>query len=378
MKAHKVLFVFGTRPEAIKMAPVILELKRFKSLFKTLVVVTAQHRQMLDRVLKVFGIKPDYDLGVMRENQSLTDVTVRVLRRLEPVLKKEKPDVVMVQGDATSAFAAALAAYYQKIPIGHIEAGLRTNDKYAPFPEEANRRFITTIADYHFAPTEWARQNLLQEGVDPCRVYVTGNTVIDALYWIRKKQKHRSQQESSWRVLLLTLHRRESFGKPLMAICRAILLLVERNPDIEVVYPVHPNPNVQMPVKTILGKRERIRLVAPMDYPDLVRVMEQAYLVMTDSGGITEEAPALGKPVLILRDKTERPEAVKAGVARLVGTDPKRVVAETERLLRSRVAYRRMQGKGSPYGDGRAAQRIRKLLLKALVSRGDCGAPGSQ
>ncbi len=366
MRPHKVLFVFGTRPEAIKMAPVIKELKRFKGLFRTSVVVTAQHREILVPVLRIFGIKPDYDLGVMKENQSLTDVTVRVLRRLEPVLRKERPDLAMVQGDATSAFAAALAAYYQKIPVGHIEAGLRTQDKYAPFPEEVNRRFITTVADFHFAPTEWARKNLLQEGVDPHRVYVTGNTVIDALYWIRRKQKRPRQRESNRLVLLLTLHRRESFGKPLMAICRAILALIKRNPDIEVIYPVHPNPNVRLPVKALLGERERIHLVAPLDYPDFVRVLERCYLVLTDSGGVTEEAPALRKPVLILREKTERPEAVKAGVAKLVGIEPKTVVNETERLLRHPLAYRRMQGKGSPYGDGKAAQRIRRLLLKVL------------
>ncbi|MGQ9678238.1 MAG: non-hydrolyzing UDP-N-acetylglucosamine 2-epimerase [bacterium] len=363
--------MFGTRPEAIKMAPVIMELNRFRNRFKSVVAVTAQHRQMLDRVLEIFGIRPDYDLGIMRENQSLTDVTVRVLRRLEPVLKKENPDLVMVQGDATSAFAAALAAYYRQILIGHIEAGLRTFDKYTPFPEEVNRRFITTIADFHFAPTRWARQNLLREGIDPRRVYLTGNTVIDALFWVRRKEFKKLRDEVKERsvkrkVLLLTLHRRESFGKPLQGICQAILSLIERNPDVEVVYPVHPNPNVWLPVKSTLGGRERIHLVSPLDYPELVQLLGRAYLVLTDSGGITEEAPALGKPVLILRAKTERPEAIAAGVARLVGFQPEKIVSETEKLLYSKDSYRRMQKGRSPYGDGKAAKRIRKVLMEIL------------
>lgn len=371
MKASKVLFVFGTRPEAIKMAPVIIELNRFRNRFKSVVAVTAQHRQLLDRVLEIFGIRPDYDLGIMRENQSLTDVTVRVLRRLEPVLKKETPNLVMVQGDATSAFAAALAAYYQQILIGHIEAGLRTFDKYIPFPEEANRRFITTVADFHFAPTRWARQNLLREGVDPRRVYVTGNTVIDTLFWIKEKQFKELRVEvtrcsGKRKVLLFTLHRRESFGKPLRGICQAILALIERNPDVEVVYPVHPNPNVRLPVKAVFRGRPRIHLVPPLDYPELVQVLERAYLVLTDSGGITEEAPALGKPVLILRTKTERPEAVAAGVAKLVGVEPAKIVTETEKLLYSKSSYRRMQRKRSIYGDGKASQRIRKVLMAML------------
>lgn len=370
MKSYKVLFVFGTRPEAIKMAPVIMELNRFQNWFKSVVAVTAQHRQMLDRVLEIFGIRPDYDLGIMRENQSLTDVTVRVIRRLEPVLKKETPNLVMVQGDATSAFAAALAAYYQQILIGHIEAGLRTFDKYTPFPEEANRRFITTVADFHFAPTRWARQNLLREGVDPRRIFVTGNTVIDALFWMKRKKKLKSKEmrrSVKRKILLFTLHRRESFGKPLLGICQAILALIERNPDVEVVYPVHPNPNVRLPVKAAFKGRERIRLVPPLDYPELVQVLERAYLVLTDSGGITEEAPALGKPVLILRTKTERPEAVAAGVAKLVGVESEKIVTETEKLLYSKDSYRGMQKKRSLYGDGKASQRIRKVLLSMFA-----------
>lgn len=396
MRPHKVLFAFGTRPEAIKLAPVIEELKRYPKIFEVRVVITAQHREILDQVLTLFKIKPDYNLGVMRENQSVTDVLVYCLRRLEPVLKREKPEAVLVQGDATSAFAGALAAYYQKVRVGHIEAGLRTNDKFAPFPEEVNRKFITTIADWHFAPTEMAKNNLLQEGVPKSRVYVTGNTVIDALLWIRSKVKSQNAQQNremkSWRdegmesfslspsipfsllnfdlcrrrMLLVTLHRREIFGKPLERICRALVTLIKQNPDVEVVWPVHPNPNVHKPVKEILGKIKRVHLVPPLDYIEFVQLLERAYLVLTDSGGIQEEAPSLDKPVLVLREKTERPEVLSAGCGLLVGTDPNVIVATTEKLLRSERSYRKMAKAVNPLGDGKAAIRIRRILTRVL------------
>ncbi len=378
-KRRKVLFAFGTRPEAIKLAPVINELRRYPERFNVRVVVTAQHREMLDQVLSLFKIKPDYDLGVMREGQSLSDTLVHSLRRLEPVMKKEQPEVVLVQGDATSAFASALAAYYHKIPVAHIEAGLRTLDKFAPFPEEVNRRFITIIADWHFAPTLKAKENLLQEGVPESRIYVTGNTVIDALLWVRSKvcpersRGVKSQNDGAEgaianhrRLILVTLHRRESFGKPLKRICRALVALVKRNPDVIIVYPVHPNPSVRKPVKRFLGGIKNIRLVPPLDYRQFVELLEQAYLVLTDSGGVQEEAPSLGKPVLVLREKTERPEILAAGCARLVGTDPARIITATEKLLRSKATYQKMAQAPNPYGDGKAAKRIRQILAQLL------------
>ncbi len=376
MRKGKVLFVFGTRPEAIKLAPLIRELQEQKPRFDVRVVVTAQHRQLLDQVLEIFSIHPDYDLGIMQENQPLSAVLVRALTGLEGILKKEMPDMVVVQGDATSAFAGALAAYYQKIPIAHVEAGLRTNDKYAPWPEEINRRFITALADYHFAPTRMAKDNLLREGVDRKRVYVTGNTVIDALLFIRRHGVKPpapvlSRFHPRRRLLLLTLHRRESFGPVLAEICRGVALVVDNYPDVEVVYPVHLNPNVKNPVKRLLGGKERIYLVPPLMYSDFVALLSRAYLVLTDSGGVTEEAPALGKPVLILREKTERMEAVAAGVARLVGTRAEKIFKETGRLLNAPALYRRMAQGKSPFGDGRAARRITKILMRVLGSRTD-------
>lgn len=365
-KGRKVLFAFGTRPEAIKLAPVINELRRYPEKFNVRVVVTAQHREMLDQALSLFQIKPDYDLGIMREGQSLSDTLVNSLRRLEPVIKKEQPDVVLVQGDATSAFAGALAAYYHKIPVAHIEAGLRTLDKFAPFPEEVNRRFITVIADWHFAPTLKAKENLLKEGVPESRIYVTGNTVIDALLWIRSRGKTPKPIANHRRLILVTLHRRESFGKPLKRICRALVALIKRNPELTIVYPVHPNPNVRQPVKKLLGGRKNIRLIPPLDYRQFVQLLEQAYLVLTDSGGIQEEAPSLGKPVLVLREKTERPEILAAGCARLVGTDPARIITATEKLLCSERDYQKMARAPNPYGDGKAAIRIRQILAQLL------------
>jgi UDP-N-acetylglucosamine 2-epimerase (non-hydrolysing) len=364
---RRVMFCFGTRPEAIKLAPVILELARRPRALKPLVLVTAQHRHMLDQVLRVFDIEPDYDLDLMRPGQSLADVTVAVLRGVERVLRRGRPDVVVVQGDTTSALAAALAAFYERIPVAHVEAGLRTNDKYSPYPEEMNRRLVSGLADLHFAPTQAAKQNLLMEGVPRARIHVTGNTVVDALKAIRRSKAvwHVPALDKiapERRVILVTAHRRESFGPGFDRICRALRTVVERNPDVEVVYSMHLNPNVRKPVRAILGEVPRVHLIEPLEYLPFVRLMERAYLILTDSGGIQEEAPALGKPVLVMRDVTERPEAIEAGTAKLVGTGVETVVSATERLLRSVVAYRKMARVRNPFGDGRASVRITAAL----------------
>ena len=361
------MFCFGTRPEAIKLAPVIRELARHPREFVPIVLVTAQHRHMLDQVLRVFDIQPDYDLDLMRPGQSLADLTVGVLRGVERVLRRVRPDMVMVQGDTTSALAAALAAFYERIAVGHVEAGLRTNDKYSPYPEEMNRRLVSSLADLHFAPTRGAKENLLREGVPRRRVHVTGNTVVDALRaMLQSKAKWRvpilGVIAPQHRVALVTAHRRESFGLGFEGICHALRTIIERNPDVEVVYPVHLNPNVRKPARAILGRVSRVHLIEPLEYLPFVRLMERAYVILTDSGGIQEEAPALGKPVLVMRDVTERPEAVEAGTAKLVGTDPDAIVAATERLLRSTVAYRKMARAPSPFGDGRASARIAAAL----------------
>jgi len=370
---RRVMFCFGTRPEAIKLAPVIRELARHPKEFQPAVLVTAQHREMLDQVLRVFDIKPDHDLDVMRPGQSLADVTVGVLRGVERVLRRARPDMVMVQGDTTSAFAAALAAFYERIPVGHVEAGLRTNDKYSPYPEEMNRRLVSSLADLHFAPTRAAKENLLGEGVPRGRIHVTGNTVVDALKAMRRSKAvwrvpilDRIAPEQ--RVILVTAHRRESFGPGFDRICRALRMIVERNSDVVVVYPVHLNPNVRKPVRGILSGVPRVHLVEPLEYLPFVRLMERAYLILTDSGGIQEEAPALGKPVLVMRDKTERPEAVAAGTAMLVGTETGVIVAATERLLHSTAAYRKMAHARNPFGDGRASGRIVAALRRFFLA----------
>jgi len=367
------MFCFGTRPEAIKLVPVIKELARQPMEFAPVVLVTAQHRHMLDQVLRVFEIELDHDLDVMRPGQSLAEVTVAVLRGVERVLRRNRPDIVMVQGDTTSALAAALAAFYQRIPVGHVEAGLRTNDKYSPYPEEMNRRLVSSLADLHFAPTRTAKENLLREGVSRGRIHVTGNTVVDAL-------KATLQSKAKWRVpvlegiaakhpvILVTAHRRESFGSGLEHICLALRNIVERNPGVEIVYPVHLNPAVRRPVRAILGAVPRVHLIKPLEYLPFVRLMERSYLILTDSGGIQEEAPALGKPVLVMRDVTERPEAVEAGTARLVGTDAEAIVSATERLLRSDVAYRKMARVRNPFGDGSASARIATALRRFLTA----------
>ena len=384
------------------MAPVVLALRKAEG-FQVRVCVTAQHRQMLDQVLALFGIRPDADLNVMRQDQSLTDITAEVLQKMEPVLKKDRPDLVLVHGDTTTSLAASLAAFYQRIPVGHVEAGLRTGDKYYPYPEEINRHLTDALADYRFAPTPLARENLLLEGIPTERIWVTGNTVIDALLWTVKKTRRRSKASTpsalyyppsairtGRRLILVTAHRRENFGRPLEEICLALRDLVKKFPDVEVLYPVHLNPNVREAVrKTLDGfgtswvrgapavlkrfaggpgrpKSGRIVLTEPLDYEPFVALMDASYLILTDSGGIQEEAPSLGKPVLVLRDETERPEAVEAGTVTLVGPHREKIVLEASRLLEDPQAYRSMARSVNPYGDGRAAGRIVRALRDYL------------
>lgn len=369
MAKIRVMPLFGTRPEAIKLVPVITELRRERDVFDVRVVVTAQHRSMLDQVLRVFDVRPDVDLDIMRPGQTLTDVSTRALNGIEKVISEWRPDIVLVQGDTTTAFAGALAAYYQKVRVGHVEAGLRTKDKFAPYPEEMNRRLIGCLADLHFAPTQRAKENLRREGVRANTIYITGNTVIDALFQVLSVKKPWRLPvvdglDPARRVLLVTAHRRESFGPGFRRICQALATIARRNEDVEIVYPVHLNPSVRKPVMAMLGNEPRIHLIEPLEYLPFAHLMKRSYLILSDSGGIQEEAPALGKPVLVLRDKTERPEAIEAGTAKLVGTDVKRIVAATERLLRSGTAYRRMAHAENPFGDGRASKRISRVLAR--------------
>jgi len=368
----KVMLIFGTRPEAIKLAPVITALSKDPN-FETIVVVTAQHRDLLDGVLNLFGIKPDIDLNLMRLNQSPTSVAAAILAGLEPILATHKPDWVLVQGDTTTVMAAAIAAHYARIRVGHVEAGLRSYDRANPFPEEMNRVITGHISDLHFAPTAGARDNLLREGIDPNSVIVTGNTVIDALLTASKTPwapHHGSPLVAlplNRRWLLVTAHRRENFGQPIRDICQALIRLADRG-DTHIIYPVHPNPNIQGPVYELLGSHPAITLTAPLEYHPLIWLMSRCELVLTDSGGIQEEAPSLGKPILVMRKTTERPEAIEAGAAKLVGTDPDGIVTEASRLLDNQQVYEAMAHAINPYGDGRAAGRI----LAAL--RGDFGA----
>lgn len=368
----KVLSIFGTRPEAVKMAPVVHALKAHPGI-ESLVCVTAQHRQMLDQILNLFGIQPDFDLNLMKPNQSLADLTAGIFTGLDPILKQVKPDWILVQGDTTTVMVAALLGYYNRIKVGHVEAGLRTFDKWQPFPEEINRRVAGVVADLNFAPTAWSEQNLLKEGVPAWRIAVTGNTVIDALYAIQQRP---APPEVDWildslqvapggkRLILVTAHRRENFGQPLVDICLALKQLAERYMDDTVfVYPVHLNPNVQEPVYRLLGKVPNIKLLDPLDYLPMVHLMKNARLVLTDSGGIQEEATALGKPTLVLRNVTERPEGVEAGVLKLVGTDVVEIVTQFSKLLDSKDDYDRMAKAKNPFGDGKAAEKIVKALL---------------
>lgn len=375
MIKKKIMIVFGTRPEVIKLAPVILELKKYSSQVKPITVTTAQHREMLDQILRIFNLKPDYDLNIMKADQSLFDVASTALIKFEAILKKVNPDMVVIQGDTTTSFITGLAAYFLKIPIGHVEAGLRTHDKYHPFPEEMNRRLIGAIADIHFAPTWTSFKNLMRENVEKTKIFVTGNTVIDALLMTVKKAKNLSIQSEkiaveymkgidfSKKIILVTAHRRESFGKPFESICRAIKTLSESYSDIEIIYPVHLNPNVRKVVNRILKNKDRVHLIPPLGYKSFVDLMNRSHIILTDSGGIQEEAPSLGKPVLVMRNCTERPEAIQAGTVKLVGTDEKKILRETRNLLENEDEYEKMANAVNPYGDGKAARRIVRCLL---------------
>jgi len=364
----KVLIVFGTRPEAIKMAPVVQKLRAQNSKLKTVVCVTAQHRGMLDQALKIFDIRPDYDLGLMMPNQSPSHIASCVFTKLEDVIEKEKPDWILIQGDTTTVMSASLVAHYNRIKVGHVEAGLRSGDKYQPFPEEINRRVVGVTADLHFAPTEKARENLLKENVQEMQIVVTGNTIIDALQWMVKQSfdvEKSPLRDINWdkRIILVTAHRRENIGEPIREICSALKEIAENFKAVHLVYPVHLNPHIHVPVYELLDGRDNITLLPPLDYQTLIFLMSRSYLVLTDSGGIQEEAPSFGRPVLVLRNKTERPEGIETGIAKLVGTDRQCIVEETKKLLNSDDAYNSMARSGNPYGDGQAAQRIVRTLL---------------
>jgi UDP-N-acetylglucosamine 2-epimerase (non-hydrolysing) len=369
----KVLVCFGTRPEAIKLAPLVKEFSR-RARFQTRVCVTAQHREMLDQVLELFEIVPDHDLDLMNPDQTLEKLTGAVVLSMTKVLLEEKPDLVVVQGDTTTAFAVALAAFYQTVEVAHVEAGLRTNNKYAPFPEEMNRQMTSCLTDWHFAPTKRAAEALLRENFPPERIFTVGNTVIDALIEVVEKARRRDAEiraqlamiDSSKRMLLITGHRRENFGAGFQNICRAIRALAEANPEIEVVYPVHLNPNVQKPVNSILTGLANVHLIEPQDYLRFVWMLDRCSIVLTDSGGVQEEAPSLGKPVLVMREVTERPEAVEAGVAKLVGTDPQLIVSSVQTLLDDPGKYEKMSRAQNPYGDGTSAVQIADILERVL------------
>ena len=371
----KVLIAFGTRPEAIKLAPLCRRLSKLSPDIRMVCCVTGQHRQILDPMLKFFDITPDYDLNIIKEDQTLFHITIRVLEEIRPVLEKERPDLVVVQGDTTSAFVVTLAAYYLKIPVAHVEAGLRSYDKFQPYPEEKNRRLLSHVADLHFCPTSQAAENLRKENIPPESIFITGNTVIDALLYTARRldQGHEATQYLEelalppGRLILVTGHRRENFGQGLRNLSLALADLVRSNPDVTVVYSVHPNPNVRGPIEAILGAEERVRLIPPPDYFRFVALMKLAFLIITDSGGIQEEAPSLKKPVLVARNVTERPEAVEAGAAVLVGTDRDRIVTEAQKLLHDPDHYASMVLESNPFGDGEAAEEIVRIIREFLA-----------
>ncbi len=372
---QKVLFVFGTRPEAIKLSPVIRQLQSSPDCFTVRVCVTGQHRSMLDQILSVFQIRPDYDLNIMQPGQDLFHITSACLDSLGPVLREEQPDWVLVQGDTTSAFAAALGAAYSKIRVGHVEAGLRTGDKSQPFPEEINRRLIAGVADLHFAPTSRAQRNLMEEGIPAETIHLTGNTGIDAILYAAKRigadrcnTDGLEELDPARKLILVTGHRRENFGVGFQGICEALRRIAARD-DVNLVYPVHLNPNVQQPVRRVLGGLPNVFLTPPLNYIPFIQLMQRAHIILTDSGGIQEEAPSLGKPVLVLREVTERPEAIEAGTAKLVGINPERIVAEVNRLLDDPGEYRRCSEVHNPYGDGHASSRIAQILQNVAASR---------
>ena len=367
----KVMSVFGTRPEAIKMAPLVKELESRKEI-KSIVCVTAQHREMLDQVLETFDIKPDYDLNIMKQGQTLGDVTTRALTGLEEVIKECQPDIVLVHGDTTTTFAGALAAFYNQVDIGHVEAGLRTYDKYSPFPEEMNRQMVDCMTDMYFAPTELSKSNLLKQNIDESKIYITGNTAIDAMS--TTVDEGYTHPELDWieegeRMILLTAHRRENLGDPMRNIFRAIKRLTDEFPDIKVIYPIHKNPKVREVANEIFGDSNKVKLIEPLEVFDFHNFQNQSYMILTDSGGIQEEAPSLGKPVLVLRDTTERPEGIDAGTLKLVGTDEEVIYAEAKTLLEDKKAYAKMSKASNPYGDGKASQRIVDAIIEKYSNK---------
>ena len=370
MKKIKVMSIFGTRPEAIKMAPLVKELERREEI-KSIVCVTAQHREMLDQVLDTFKITPDYDLNIMKQGQTLGDVTTRALNGLEDIIKEVKPDIVLVHGDTTTTFAGALAAFYNGVAIGHVEAGLRTNDKYSPFPEEMNRQMVDCMTDMYFAPTEISKENLLKENKDASKIYVTGNTAIDAMSTtVDKNYQH---PELEWikdgeRMILLTAHRRENLGEPMRHIFRAIRKVVDEFKDVKVIYPIHMNPKVREVANEVFDGCDKVRLIEPLEVFDFHNFQNKSYIILTDSGGIQEEAPSLGKPVLVLRDTTERPEGIQAGTLKLVGTDEDVIYEETKKLLIEKSEYDKMSKASNPYGDGHASERIADAIIKKFNS----------
>ena len=370
IKKLKLMTVFGTRPEAIKMCPLVLEMRKYPEYIQPIVAVTAQHREMLDQVLDLFGIVPDYDLNIMTSGQTLYDVTTRALMGLKPIMEEAKRDMVLVHGDTTTTFAGALAAFYAQIPVGHVEAGLRTGNKYSPYPEEMNRKLTGAIADMHFAPTATSKGNLLKENVNPASILITGNTVIDALQTTVHGDYHFADEDfnrvfaTGHKLILMTTHRRENLGEPMRHVYRALKSVLETHENVEAIFPVHKNPKVREIVNQELGHLSRVHLIEPMDYEPFANLMAKVDIVLTDSGGIQEEAPALGKPVLVLRDTTERPEAVEAGTVKLVGTAYEDVLQETNRLLDDDEHYRSMAEAANPYGDGKACERIIKAILR--------------
>ncbi|MFY4783632.1 non-hydrolyzing UDP-N-acetylglucosamine 2-epimerase [Aliarcobacter butzleri] len=371
----KVLLVFGTRPEAIKMAPLVKEFEKYSNIISK-VCVTAQHREMLDQVLEMFDIKPDYDLNIMKQGQDLFDVTSNVLLGLKNVLNDFKPDIVLVHGDTTTTSSASLAAFYSKIKVGHVEAGLRTGNIYSPWPEEANRQITGVLANYHFAPTTTSKDNLIKENKDPKNIIVTGNTVIDALFLALDKIEKNDELKSkiiesinsqyklkeNKKIILVTGHRRENFGNGFINICEALKTIATNNPDIDIVYPVHLNPNVQKPVKDILSNTSNVYLINPLQYEEFIYMMNKSYFIITDSGGVQEEAPSLGKPVLVMRDTTERPEALEAGTVKLVGTSKEIIIKEAQKLLDNKSEYEKMSKAHNPYGDGKACEKIVEFI----------------
>jgi UDP-N-acetylglucosamine 2-epimerase (non-hydrolysing) len=369
MNKIKIAMIFGTRPETIKIFPIISEIKKYPHLIDYRIIVSGQHREMLDQMLEIFQINPDYDLDIMEQGQSLSDITKNSLLGIGKILKKERPSIVLVQGDTTTTFAGALAAFYEKIKIGHVEAGLRTNNKYYPFPEEVNRHLTSVLTDLHFAPTKQSCENLRSEGVKREDIFISGNTVIDSLLlmikdnYIFREPLLKDKKIFEKKIILVTMHRRENWGEPLKETCQAINKMIYEHSDISVIFPLHKNPEIRRNVKEILQNKKDILLLDTLDYDDMINLMSKSYILLTDSGGIQEEAPSLGKPVLVLRDETERPEAVEAGVVKLIGTDKKRICSEVDLLLNSREKYREMLKNINPYGDGKASERIVKKIL---------------